>query len=765
MKVAYTVDSNGVHINGVTSSNPVIYDNDMVLDTSELFYLWLKANRKEVNLVGNISTKDGHPTSLSHDATFKQWTDCYNAYTSNGYKNVVAPVRGSSRVYNGTTENSVGSDLIISEAKKASPQKPLVIFVGGQVTTIANAWLKDNSIGPNIIVLHVDGYGDTDYNSIDRRSAEIVIANIPYLVWDGDMNSWYNKPGSPMYSGSNKMPGINLNGMPSNSFTNLLRNNWFNQAFAQWGDLGDGCVVYWFFNNSLWQNVVRKNMSNQTVTGDNYNFLLVSKNNWNAYGPQFNSWMVNPTSYIPVTTTPPANVAPSVQITNTQTTLSEGLVTITAVSSDPDGTISKVEFFNGTTKIGEDLASPYSITWNAVKGTHIITAKATDNQGASTTSMAVTFTINAVIPPVEPPISVGPWENYIDVRRFGATGSGNENDLPAFQAAVDAAIKVNGHLIIPSPKNFYRINDTWKIEPKESNQAYLNISSNGKYWSQLVYMGQSGKPAIQIVGEKWGRIQGLACKIGDGIIDSVCYEVGTSQASTSTSAFTLGNCSAETNTGINNNGYRIGKVDGFTGSDISQILFSNCSSWGPHRVIAGQIGFAFVGHNSLQFVILGGGSIFCDTGIKVTAGGAIAIVGYGTSQNNTELHMTHSTQVAFTGGRFESSKRFLKVEGSANFTGVRISDALISDFKPTDGRLFDFQGNGGLTLDNVKIESSVDYGSGMITLGNGVGTLSVRGGAFNASDPFLTQGGWRAKIENVVRLNKDYQAIGYFTNK
>jgi len=185
----------------------------------------------------------------------------------------------------------------------------------------------------------------------------------------------------------------------------------------------------------------------------------------------------------------------------------------------------------------------------------------------------------------------------------------------------------------------------------------------------------------------------------------------------------------------------------------------------PFAIIKGQKGYHFAGGNSFLFTLLGGGTVFCETGISVTAGGCITAVGYGTSQNDTEVHLAHSTQISFTGGRFESSKRFLRVEQSANFPGVSLRDMVISDFKPADGKLFDFQAPGGLMLDNVKIENSFDYGPGMITLGNNGGTLSIRGGAFNASDPFITPGGWRTKVENVVKLNRDYQSVGYFTNK
>ena len=70
-------------------------------------------------------------------------------------------------------------------------------------------------------------------------------------------------------------------------------------------------------------------------------------------------------------------------------------VTINATAADADGTISKVEFYNGTTKLGEDATSPYTYSWtNVAAGTYSITAVATDNTGAKTTSAAVSIKVN-----------------------------------------------------------------------------------------------------------------------------------------------------------------------------------------------------------------------------------------------------------------------------------------------------------------------------------------------------------------------------------
>lgn len=95
----------------------------------------------------------------------------------------------------------------------------------------------------------------------------------------------------------------------------------------------------------------------------------------------------------------PGNQAPAVSITspaNNATFTSPANITITATASDNDGTVSKVEFFNGSSKLGESLTSPYSFAWNGVTtGTYTITAKATDNANAVTTSQAVNVSVGS----------------------------------------------------------------------------------------------------------------------------------------------------------------------------------------------------------------------------------------------------------------------------------------------------------------------------------------------------------------------------------
>jgi endoglucanase Acf2 len=72
-------------------------------------------------------------------------------------------------------------------------------------------------------------------------------------------------------------------------------------------------------------------------------------------------------------------------------------ITISASASDLDGTISKIEFYDGTIKLGEDTTSPYSYTWeDASVGDHQIKAIVTDNDAGEGTSKIVNITVVAV---------------------------------------------------------------------------------------------------------------------------------------------------------------------------------------------------------------------------------------------------------------------------------------------------------------------------------------------------------------------------------
>ncbi len=108
---------------------------------------------------------------------------------------------------------------------------------------------------------------------------------------------------------------------------------------------------------------------------------------------------------------PSANTAPTVSLTSpangTTYASSPQALTISANASDADG-IKNVEFFDGTTSIGVDTSSPYSVEFSAGTGSHTFTAKATDNNSSplAATSSGSTITVNSTPPPASTTLAV-----------------------------------------------------------------------------------------------------------------------------------------------------------------------------------------------------------------------------------------------------------------------------------------------------------------------------------------------------------------------
>jgi len=116
---------------------------------------------------------------------------------------------------------------------------------------------------------------------------------------------------------------------------------------------------------------------------------------------------------------------------NNSTFTSPASINLTATASDPNGTISKVEFYNGATKLGEDATSPYAYAWtNVAKGTYTITAVATDNAGNKATSTAITVKVNVAQGPYNGIIHQIPGIIQVEEYDLGGNGIAYSDDSP-----------------------------------------------------------------------------------------------------------------------------------------------------------------------------------------------------------------------------------------------------------------------------------------------------------------------------------------------
>ena len=112
-------------------------------------------------------------------------------------------------------------------------------------------------------------------------------------------------------------------------------------------------------------------------------------------------------------------------------------------------TITKVEFYSGTTKIGEDLTSPYTLNWSTgAVGAHALKAKAILSDNTVVESPIVNITINAAVAGFSAETTA--YMNQIAIANDSTlvyAGTAYETTGAALWTAVEAAVsglKTNG---------------------------------------------------------------------------------------------------------------------------------------------------------------------------------------------------------------------------------------------------------------------------------------------------------------------------------
>ena len=216
-----------------------------------------------------------------------------------------------------------------------------------------------------------------------------VDVGLPYFGKAPDLGAYEYDP----EEGMNQYPVISITSPePGDVFTTPVNITIITDASDP-----DGSVkIVEFYNGSV--KIGEKTSAPWSFTWSNvpegtYNISAVATDDLNAKTP-------SAPVKVTVNQPPPViNQPPSVSITNPvngSVFTAPATITISADATDADGLVSKVEFFNGTSKLGERTSKPWTYTWNNVApGNYTITAVATDNASAKTTSTIVTITVNA----------------------------------------------------------------------------------------------------------------------------------------------------------------------------------------------------------------------------------------------------------------------------------------------------------------------------------------------------------------------------------
>jgi hypothetical protein len=140
-----------------------------------------------------------------------------------------------------------------------------------------------------------------------------------------------------------------------------------------------------------------------------------------------------------------------------------GIPVVQALASDSDGTVSLVEFFADAIKIGESAISPFSILWtNPAVGLRVLTAKATDNIGATADSKPVevfVHTLGGVLlgDGATPPASVDLSDKGTnDWAHWGLTNAASFNRKAGVTSQIGNLIAIDMQPVLRYADNFTR---------------------------------------------------------------------------------------------------------------------------------------------------------------------------------------------------------------------------------------------------------------------------------------------------------------------
>jgi hypothetical protein len=159
-------------------------------------------------------------------------------------------------------------------------------------------------------------------------------------------------------------------------------------------------------------------------------------------------------------------------------------VSITAVATDTNGTITKVEFFQGAVKLGEDTTAPYQYDWvSPPTSVYTLSAVATDNDLMTTTSSGVEITVGIPLPPSRLEAEDAVFAGSVSVG-FDAAASGGQYLDMAGNASRDTI--------------------TWSVNNVPAGGTYdmtigFNLAYNSPKTQNLTVNG-TPRPAIQFSG-------------------------------------------------------------------------------------------------------------------------------------------------------------------------------------------------------------------------------------------------------------------------
>ena len=186
---------------------PVLITNDLSGDVDGIFALVHQLLCTSSDVKGIVGTHLGNQRAWTTNGQNTSVVDQAVARAREvmellDMKDQIPVVAGAEKGLESTTQpiESAGARMIIEEAHKATPEKPLYVTVGASLTDIASAWLMDPSISQNIVVVwiggqeypfghpfppeHYKGQNLVEYNArLDIKAFQVVFNQSDLKLW------------------------------------------------------------------------------------------------------------------------------------------------------------------------------------------------------------------------------------------------------------------------------------------------------------------------------------------------------------------------------------------------------------------------------------------------------------------------------------------------------------------------------------------------------------------------------------------------------
>ncbi len=295
------------------------------------------------------------------------WTANGTYTTSFGGFGLAAAKNGSGAyLYVTTGTGATMANSVIRLADAASYNATITITTANNLTLFTTA---TGTILKGIAFAPASSKPTPSFNNL--TASQSILAGTTSLALAGTVSAT-----GPLYPASTELVSVTINGASiTNTFSDAAGN--FSITFPTTALPAGAYQIAYSYPGSLTLNATVNSSTLLTVTNS----------------------FITPNQPPTVTLTNPVN--------NAAFTAPASIVLL-ASAADADGLVTNVAFFQGTTKLASDATPPYTFTWSGVStGAYSLTAVATDNLGASTTSSVVNVTVTnisllaATLPPIQ----------------------------------------------------------------------------------------------------------------------------------------------------------------------------------------------------------------------------------------------------------------------------------------------------------------------------------------------------------------------------